>query len=208
MRYRRFGFPVFRPFTFGGTLRVLGGPFLRDLFLGNFGGAFTFRIGHHFGDVRAVASFFGHHHAPVRRVHAQLPPTLRRGEQLLRHLQRQLVGGHAVRQVGPLVLWFAVLIDAHHTLQVRAVPPHAHHDASPFGIVEQVQGVDQPGVDMLQVIAHQGFQTAQSGHGFGGPVGGISIAEIKSGEPVGAVFIAGGNIVELVLHGGGEVVVH
>ena len=102
--------------AYSGALRVLGGPFLCDLFLGNFGGAFTFRIGHHFGDVRAVASFFGHHHAPVRRVHAQLPPALRRGEQLLRHLQRQLVGGHAVRQVGPLVLWFAVLIDAHHTL--------------------------------------------------------------------------------------------
>ena len=133
---------------------------------------------------------------------------MRRGEQLLRHLQRQLVGGHTVRQVGALVLWFAVLIDAHHTLQVRTVSPHSHHDASPFGIVEQVQGVNQPGVDMLQVIAHQGFQTAQSGHGFGGPVGGISIAEIKSGEPVGAVFIAGGNVVELVLHGGGEVVVH
>ena len=45
-------------------------------------------------------------------------------------------------------------------------------------------------------------------HGCGLLVAHLSVAEVEAGQPLGAVLAAGGDGVQLILHGGGEVIVH
>jgi hypothetical protein len=72
-------------------------------------------------------------------------------------------------------------------------------------VVEQDDGVDLPGVDTLKVHPHKLFQPA-------GPRDRVRDTvlptEVEVVQPVGAVFAAGGDLIEFILHRGGEVVVN
>ena len=46
-----------------------------------------------------------------------------------------------------------------------------------------------------------------AGDGLRGVVVGLGVTEVEAGQPVGAVLLTGGDVVQLILHGGGEVVV-
>ena len=102
----------------------------------------------------------------------------------------------------------AVLRGAHLALQVGAVATDTDEDGASLIIVEQVQRVHAPGVDLLQIVADQGLQTTEPRDGLSHRVGRLGVTEVEAVEPVCPVLRAGRDLVELVLHGRGEVVVH
>ena len=93
-------------------------------------------VGEHLGDVRAVAALLGHHGAAVGRVLPQLAAGLRGGEELLRHVEGDLVRRRGLGQVGALVLGLAVGGGADDALDVRPVAADADHDGAALGVVE------------------------------------------------------------------------
>ena len=61
---------------------------------------------------------------------------------------------------------------------------------------------------MFEVIADKGFESAKAGDGLGHGFGGVGIAKVEAGKPGSAIFVAGGDVVELIFHGRGEVIIH
>ncbi len=139
------------------------------------------------------------------RIHAEHAALLRCGEKKgFGQLKGQLVGRDLVVEVGSLRFGFAILA-GDHPLQVWAVLTHPNHDRPAFLVVEQLDGVDFSGIDAFEVDTHQLLEAT----GAGDRVGHTMVAtEVEVGQPVGAPLLPGGDLVELVLHGGGEVVIH
>ena len=139
----------------------------------------------------------------TERVDAEHPPLLRGGEQLLGDLDGQLVRGHLGGQVGPLQLLRSIGT-GDVAFEVRPEPADPHEHRAALVVVEQFDGVDLAGVDLLEVDTDEFLEAA-------GPrdvgLSGVT-AEIELGEPVGAVLVARGDLVEIVLQRGGEVVVN
>ena len=71
-----------------------------------------------------------------------------------------------------------------------------------------MQGVHLSGVDLLQVVVDQVLQATEPGHGLRRRVRGLGVPEVEALEPVRPVLLTTGDLVELVLHRGGELVVH
>ena len=205
---RGFGLPVFGPLALGGALGVLRGPLLgNNLFRGHRHFFLLVRT-HDLGDIGPEPTLFDHNDPAVGGVHAQLPARLGGGEEFLGELQRELVRGGGVGKVSALEFGFPVRFHPDLAFQVGAVPAHPHIDGSALVVVEKRQGVDHPRINLLQVIAHQRFQATLAGDGFGGGVGGVLVAEIEPLEPVRTNLVTCGNVVELILHGGREIIVH
>ena len=171
-------------------------------------GGLALVVAHQLGHVRAVAPLLGHHHAPVRRVLAQLTARLRGGEELLRQLQRDAVRGGRFRQVGALVLRLAVFGHAHLALDIRPVAADTHVDVAALGVLEEFERVDLACVDAFQVGLDDVLEPAAARHGLGHVLVRVGVAEVEAGEPLGAVLVAVRDLIQLVFHGRGEVVVH
>jgi hypothetical protein len=83
----------------------------------------------------------------------------------------------------------------------------------PGVIGEQRDGVDLSSVYFFQIGPDELFETAEAGHGHGAVFlarsGGSPSwrTEIEAGQPVSSLSRAGGDGVQCVLHGGGEVIV-
>src|SRR5579884_2929651 len=134
------------------------------------------RLGH----VRAVAAGAEHDRAAGGGIDAELALLRALREQLLRALERQLVGGELGRQRLPA----AVL------LEVRAVAADADHYP-----VAELDRVDRARVDLAEVV-HQPLQALLA-----------VVAEVEAAEPRAAPLLAARDAVEVVLHACGELVV-
>src|SRR5690606_21585372 len=75
---------------------------------------------------------------------------------------------------------------------VGAVAAHPHDDA-----LTDVDGADRAGVDVAEVLD----EVAQAF------AGGCLVAEIEAAQPLDPALLAGGDLVQAVLHGRGEVIV-
>ena len=93
---------------------------------------------------------------------------------------------------------------SHHAFQVRPVPAHPHVDRAALVVVKQPDGVHFSSIDALEVHADELLQPAGAGDRVRHPV---LAAEVEVVEPVAALLVACGDLVELVFHRGGEVVV-
>ena len=141
---------------------------------------------------------------PADRVDAELAAVVGgAGEELAGLVHGQLVGGEVGRDVGALALGI---------LQVGAVAPHPQGDA-----LTDLNGVDGAGVDLAEVV-HQTLEplgAQRGGRGLelargrlGGLLGtGTPLTVVEAPQPGDPVLLAGGDPVEVALHGGGEVVV-
>ena len=141
---------------------------------------------------------------PADRVDAELAAVVGgAGEELASLVHGQLVGGEIGRDVGALALG---------VLQVGAVATHPQGDA-----LTDLNGVDGAGVDLAEVV-HQPLEplgAQRGGHGLelargrlSGLLGtGASLTVVEAPQPGDPVLLAGGDPVQVALHGGGEVVV-
>ena len=138
---------------------------------------------------------------PAGRVDAELAAVVGgAGEELAGLVHGQLVGGEVGRHVGALALG---------VLQVGAVAPHPQGDA-----LADLDGVDGAGVDLAEVV-HQPLEplgAQRGGRGLelarGGLLGaGPTLPVVEAPQPGDPVLLAGGDPVQVALHGGGEVVV-
>src|SRR3954452_2701622 len=135
-----------------------------------------------FRHVRAVAARLDDDRAPRRRVDTELLllPALR--EELLGALGRQLVGRHLGRQRLPLVA----------ALEVRAVLPDPHDDVA----AGELDRVDLARINLAEASLDELLQA------------GVAVgAEVEAAQPLVALLLAGGDLVEVVLHARGELVV-
>ena len=155
------------------------------------------------GHVRSVAAVLGDDLVPGLRIHAQTSSLLRRGEKAFGQFDGQLVGRQIVAEVGPL-RGGQTVVTGDHALQVRTVLADPHIDRAALLVSKQLDGVDLPGVDLLQVDTHQLLQATGPRDR---PLDTVLAAEVEVVEPVGALLQATGNRVEFVLHRSGEVVV-
>ena len=138
------------------------------------------------------------------RIDAEYPTLLRCGEQGFGQFQGQFIGGDLVAEVGPLRGRLAILTE-NHPLEIGTVLTHPNVDRAAVLVVEQRDGVDLAGVDALEVDPHQFLESAGTRYRMRDAV---LAAEVEVVQPVGAVLVARRDLVEFVLHGGGEVVVH
>ena len=142
---------------------------------------------------------------PTGRVDAELAAVVGgAGEELAGLVHGQLVGGEVGRDVGALALG---------VLQVGAVAPHPQGDA-----LADLNGVDGAGVDLAEVV-HQTLEPLGAQRGDrgleltrgrlgGGLLGtGAALTVVEAPQPGDPVLLAGGDPVQVALHGGGEVVV-
>ena len=141
---------------------------------------------------------------PADRVDAELAAVVGgAGEELAGLVHGQLVGGEVGRDVGALALG---------VLQVGAVATHPQGDA-----LADLNGVDGAGVDLAEVV-HQALEplgAQRGGRGLeltrgvlGGLLGaGAALPVVEAPQPGDPVLLAGGDPVQVALHGGGEVVV-
>ena len=171
-------------------------------------GFHAFVVTHELCHVRTVTALLGHNHATVGRVFAQLTAGLRGGKELLRHLKGDLIRRDGFGQVGALVLRLAVCGGTHHTLNVGAVAANTHDHVAALAVLEQLQRVRLPGVNGLQVCVNHVLQTAAARNGIRHGVARISVTEVEAGEPLRTVLIAVRNLIQLIFHGGGEVIIH
>ena len=137
------------------------------------------------------------------RIDAQRPALLRGGEKSFGQLQGQFVRGDLIVEVRSLRGGLTVVADDH-PFQVRTVLPYPHVDRATLIVVEQRNGVDLAGIDALQVHAHQFLEAAGTGDRMRYAV---LTTEVEVVQPIGAPLVTGGDLVEFILHGGGEVVV-
>ena len=125
------------------------------------------------------------------------------GEELAGLVHGQLVGGEVGRHVGALALG---------VLQVGAVAANPQGDA-----LADLNGVDGAGVDLAEIV-HQALEplgAQRGGRGLertrgvlGGLLGaGAALPVVEAPQPGDPVLLAGGDPVQVALHGGGEVVV-
>ncbi len=128
---------------------------------------------------------------------------MRCGEKLFGHLQRQLVRGQRVVEVGPLRRGLAIVV-GHDAFQVGPVLAHPNVDGPALRVVKQLDGVDFSSVDAFEVDADELLQATGAGHRVGHAV---VTAEVEIVEPVGALLVARRDLVELVFHRRGEAVV-
>src|SRR6185312_6975694 len=70
---------------------------------------------------------------------------------------------------------------------------------------EQRDGVDAAGVDVAEVLGDQLLEPAGTGDVL--VTGTVGAAEVERGQEVDGGVVSAGDLVQLVLHGGGEVVV-
>ena len=141
---------------------------------------------------------------PADRVDAELAAVVGgAGEELAGLVHGQLVGGEVGRDVGALALG---------VLQVGAVATHPQGDA-----LADLNGVDGAGVDLAEVV-HQTLEplgAQRGGRGLelargrlSGLLGaGPTLPVVEAPQPGDPVLLAGGDPVQVALHGGGEVVV-
>ena len=187
---------------------VLLGALLGDDLLGLTLGLLPLILADNLGDIRAEATFLGHDHAAVFWVLTQLAAALRGGEKLFRQLLVQSIWGDGFGQVSALILDAAVVVSANGALNIRAVAAYADKDVAALGVGVEAQGVDLAGVDGFQVDVDKRLQAAVTGNGSRLLLVGLGVAEVKAIEPGGAVLDTGSNLVQLILHGRGEVIVH
>ena len=131
----------------------------------------------------------------VLGVHADDAPFLRDREVLDRFVEGEFVGGKVVGDRCGLVVVGLVAV-AH--LDVRAVPADAGHDR--FALVAHAErdGVDHAGVDVGETGRHLLLQARLAT---------FTLTEVEAAEPRLGLLGTGGDLVEVVLHLGGEGVV-
>src|SRR6266545_4496948 len=148
--------------------------------------------------VRAVAAGLDHDRLAGLRILAEFAFAAALLEQLLDLVGGQFVRGDVLRQRCARALAPVA------ALQVRAEPADAYHHGAVRG-VEQRDRVDATGVDLGELLGDQLLQPA-------GPrdaalhAGGA--AEVEGTQEVRSRLVAGGDRVQLVLHRGGEGVIH
>ena len=204
----RLGLPILGALAFLCALLILFGALLGDDLQGLRLGLFPLIIAHDLGDIGAKAAFLSHHHAAVFRVFAQLAPALRGSKELFRQLFIQPIRGHRLREVGALVFHAAVLVGADRALDIGPVAADAHEDLAALRIGIELERVDLAGINGLEVDIDKRFQPAMPRDGRRLVLVGLSVAKVKTVEPVRAIFRAGGNRVQLIFHGRGEVIIH
>ncbi|MPM17748.1 hypothetical protein SDC9_64147 [bioreactor metagenome] len=156
--------------------------------LGALGGV----LGQHLGDVRAEPAGLRHDRVPRPGVQAQGPLLAHRArQQVTGHLDGQLVGRQLVGDVRPLL--------GGDLLHVRAVATDAHHDAGVH--VADREGRQRPGVDVAELVD----QIVQAG--VVEVVGARLTAPVEVVQHLEPLGLAAGDLVEVLLHLGGEGVV-
>ncbi len=108
-------------------------------------------------------------------------------------------GAVAVRAVG------AGMVAGQGALQVRAVAADPDHHVAASVIHEQRDGVDATGVDLTQVVGDHALEATTTGDGV---LLGRVATEVERAQEVQRRGVATGDVVEFVLHRGGEVEVH
>ena len=153
--------------------------------------------GEHLGHVRSEASVAGHDRVVVLGVEAELPLLAHRlGQQLPSKINSQLVRRKIIGDVGAAT--FPVL-------DVGAVSPNPYDDPGTFGVgleITEREGGQLAGVDLTE-LGDESLQSFAIIHPVA--VGGAEVEVGQHGEPLG---LTGGDLVEHVLHLGGERVVH
>ena len=137
------------------------------------------------------------------RIDTEHPALLRCGEKGFGQFEAELVRGDLVAEVGPLRRRLAILTDDR-PLQIRTVLADADVDRAALLVVEQLDGVDFSGVDAFKVDADELLQATGPRDRMRDTV---LATEIEVVQPVGAVLVTGGDLVEFILHSGGEVVI-
>ena len=137
------------------------------------------------------------------RVDTEHPALLGCGEKGFGQLKGQLIRGDLIVEVRSLRGGFAVLTDDH-SFQIRTVLTHPHIDRAALIVIEQHDGVDLASVDALKVHAHQFLEATCTCDRMRYAV---LTTEVEVVQPIGTPLMTGGDLVEFVLHGGGEVVV-
>ena len=148
----------------------------------------------HLGDVGTETAIAGHDRTVAVRVQPELAIlTVRACQQLLGSLDGEFVGGKGVVDVGPVALG---------VLDVGAIATHPDDDG-----VSDREGADGPGVDVPEL----GDELVQSLVALGRrrdvTVVGLGLAEVEGREHRDAVSVAARNLIEGLLHVGGELVV-
>ena len=137
--------------------------------------------------VRPVPARLGQHLAARGGIGAEHPLASGPGQQFQRPLDGHLVGFDVVGHAGDVVA----------PLHAGAVAPHPDLHAHPVGVHPQRDRIDRAGVDVAEAARHLLLESRI-----------VAAAEVEPAEPRNGLLGADGDPVEVVLHLGGERVVH